>query len=138
MPGAERLPRLFNYRGERFAGKSELHVTIAESRDLCTAVDLREAARDLEFRVVPSGLYRLVRKGERRSLIELVSVTGLEAYRERLGLALPPAHVTLFTEPGGGGIALQSQEELEELSIMADLTLERPWRLDGDGAILGA
>ncbi len=109
---------------------------------------LSAAARGLEFSVRPSGRYRLVRKGERRALIELASVAGQEEYCARLetelGLspgAVPrmPGHVTLFTEPGGGGIALYSAEELESLSSDAELSLAPgPWRLDEDGAILGA
>ncbi|MBI2387112.1 MAG: hypothetical protein HYV14_14060 [Elusimicrobia bacterium] len=88
-----------------------------------------------------------MRKGERRALIELASVAGQEEYCARLeaDLGLPPGavprmpgHVTLFTEPGGGGIALYSQAELESLSADAALGLEPgPWRLDETGAILG-
>ena len=99
---------------------------------------MREAARDLEFKVVPSRIYLLIRKEDRRALIELVTVPGLEEFRARIGKPLPPAHVTLFTEPGGGGIALHSTRELEALSTTTNVTLDNPWQLDGDGAILGA
>ncbi len=72
-------------------------------------------------------------------MIELVTVDGLAEYSARLGAAVPPGHVTLFTEPGGRGIGLYSAAELETLSVPAELTLEPgPWRLDEDGAILGA
>lgn len=48
-----------------------------------------------------------------------------------------PSHVTVFTEPGGSGIALYSAAELEALSSPADLTFKpSPWRLDADGVIL--
>jgi hypothetical protein len=107
---------------------------------------MRAAASGLEFTVKPNGAYRLVQKGERRCLIELVEVTGQEPYCARLekALGLPPdtvprmpAHVTLFTEAGGRGIALYSAEELAALSAPADLTLDpNPWSLDGNGAIL--
>lgn len=106
---------------------------------------MREAARGLEFAVKPGGAYRLVEKGGKRCLIELVEVSGREAYCARLenALGLPPgtvprmpSHVTLFTEPGGRGIALYSAAEIEALSSPADLTLDpSPWRLDADGAI---
>jgi len=100
---------------------------------------LRSAARGLDFSVRPSGHYRLVRSGERRAIIELVRVEGQKEFCARVQAPLMPAHVTLFTEPGGRGIALYSSEELERLSQPAELTLpESPWRLDGDGAILGA
>jgi hypothetical protein len=49
-----------------------------------------------------------------------------------------PAHVTLFTEPSGIGIGLYSEAQLLSLSKPAEIALESPWRLDGDGAILGA
>ena len=109
---------------------------------------MRAAAHGLEFTVKPNGAYRLVQKGEKRCLIELVEVSGQEAYCARLekALSLPlnavprmPSHVTLFTEPGGRGIALYSAAELEALSSPADLTLEpSPWPLDADGAIPAA
>jgi hypothetical protein len=121
---------------------------LAGSRAGLDATVLRDAACGLEFAVRPSGRYRLVRKDERRALIELVEVRGQEDYYLRLetALALPrgavarmPAHVTLFTEPGGRGIALYSAAELETLSSEAALSLGHgPWRLDEHGAILGA
>ncbi|MCM2305045.1 MAG: hypothetical protein NDJ72_10105 [Elusimicrobia bacterium] len=105
------------------------------------------AARGLEFTVRPSGIRRLVRDGGRRALIELVRVEGQEEFYARLESALGrpgavprmPAHVTLFTEPGGRGIALYSAAQLESLSRPADPALAPgPWRLDEGGAILGA
>lgn len=109
---------------------------------------MREAARGLEFAVRPAGIYRLVRKGERRALIELAELEGVQAFYARLeaALRLPPGavprmppHITLFTEPGGGGIGLYSTAELEALSSEAALRLDPgPWRLDGSGAILEA
>lgn len=88
-----------------------------------------------------------MRKEERRALIELASVAGQEEFCVRLEaeLGLPPGavprmpgHVTLFTEPGGRGIALYTKAELDSLSTDAELSLEPgPWRLDESGAILG-
>lgn len=88
-----------------------------------------------------------MRKGERRALIELASIAGQEEYCARLEteLGLPPGavprmpgHVTLFTEPGGRGIALYSTAEMDSLSTDAELSLAPgPWRLDESGAILG-
>lgn len=115
------------------------------SRSRLSGAALRAAARELEFAVRPAGIYRLVRQGERRALIELAELDGRDAFYARLeaALQLPPGtvprmppHVTLFTEPGGGGIALYSSADLEKLSTEADLRLEPgPWRLDGSGAI---
>lgn len=130
---------MIEFQGERFVRKDELHVTVAGSRDQHDGAALREAGRGLAFKIKPTGAYRLVKKGSARSLIEMVTVDALESYCARLGAALPPAHVTLFTEPGGRGIALYCAAELESLSKPADLKLDQsPWRLDEDGAILGA
>lgn len=88
-----------------------------------------------------------MREGERRALVELVRIEGQEEFYARVEAALGglrpvprmPAHVTLFTEPGGRGIALYTVAQLEALSRPAELELpESPWRLDVVGAILGA
>lgn len=120
-------------------------MTLIGSRPAYDGAALRAAAEGLEFAVRPDGVYRLVRFGDERSLIELVSVEGQEEYCERLSRALGrfvprmPAHVTLFTEPGGRGIGLYTDEQLEACSVPAALALpQSPWRLDEDGAILGA
>lgn len=127
--------------------KAELHVTLVGSRVPFDAAALREAALGLEFKVRPSGVQRFVKSGSRSALIELVVVDFQEEYYARLEAALGrpgavprmPAHVTLFTEPGGGGIALYSADQLEALSWPADpAPVPSPWRLDGSGAILGA
>ena len=63
--------------------------------------------------------YRHVRREAERTLIVLCEVEGLEElYRHfsaRLGTALepPPAHITLYTSPGGEGIGLHTSAELE-------------------------
>ena len=129
--------------GERFVRKRELHVTVVGSRDKTDPAVLLEAARGLEFSVRPTGRRRLVRKGAQASIIELVSVTGLDEFHARLkgAAARMPSHVTLFTagDTAGRGIGLYSDAELETHSSPFELALEPdPWRLDGDGAILGA
>lgn len=121
---------------------------MAGSRVRFPPAALAATGLDLDFDVRPTGRYRLVRKGERRAIIELVDVPLQEDYCLRLEAASGatpgraprmPAHVTLFTEPGGRGIALYSAEELAALSTEADLRLEPgPWRLDETGAIAGA
>lgn len=115
------------------------------SRGGCDGRALAAAAAGLDFKVWPSGIYRLARFGDERSFLELVRVDQQEEYYERveslLGRRVPrvPAHVTLFTEPGGRGIGLYSADQLESYSFPAALTLPKsPWRLDEDGAILGA
>ncbi len=110
------------------------------------AAAILTAAEGLAFAVRPTGSYRHVELGEERSLIELVRIDDQEEFYCRLELALGrpasiprmPAHVTLFTEPGGTGIGLYTDSQLEAISWKAELTgFKSPWRLDGDGAILG-
>lgn len=133
--------------GQRFVRKRELHVTLVGSGSRIDPDLLTWAASGLDFAVVPSGIYRHVQAEQRRALIELVRVDGQEEYYVRLDAALNnsvwvprmPAHVTLFTEPGGRGIGLYSEAGLEAQSWAAELRLpESPWRLDEGGAILGA
>lgn len=97
------------------------------SRDKYDGAIILEASRDLEFEVKPTGSYRLVRKGAKRSVIELAHVLGQEEYCARLedALGLPrnavprlPSHITLFTEPGGRGIGLYSAAEMTALSTL--------------------
>ena len=65
---------------------------------------------------------RLARRDDRRSLIALAAVRGLDALFVRLSdvvgvaLAPPPAHVTLYTAPGGEGIGICDDRDLESLT----------------------
>ena len=119
------MPELLEFRGERYIRKSELHVTIVGSRSRYDGALLRDAAWELEFTVKPTGSYRLVQKGARRGLIELVEVAGQEEYCAHLERALDlplnavprlPSHITLFTEPGGRGIGIYTPAEMAALS----------------------
>ncbi len=144
LPGAERLPAGLDFAGARWERKRELHVTVVGVRTKADPAAVAGAAEGVRFSVVPSGVYRDVRFEGRRALIERVELRGQEEFCVRLesamGRAVPrmPAHVTLFTEPGGIGIGLYSEAQLLALSHPAMLEVARPWRLDDDGAILGA
>jgi hypothetical protein len=126
LAGALRLPDLFEFRGRRYVRKSELHVTIVGSRGKLDVSAQFDAARRVEFKVARTGFFRIARKDDRRSLIEMVEVAGLERYCVELERALglrrgeiprPPTHVTYFTEKAGGrGIKLSTVLELEHLS----------------------
>jgi len=125
--------------------KNELHATLVGSRVGYDGAAMAAAAEGLEFAVRPSGVYRLAAFGDEQALIELVRIDGQSEYYERLDrllgkdVARMPAHVTLFTNPGGRGIGLYSEAQLESCSFPAELTLpQSPWRLDEDGVILGA
>ena len=68
---------------------------------------------------------RLARRDDRRSLIALAAVRGLDPLFVRLSdvvgvtLAPPPAHVTLYTAPGGEGIGICDDRDLESLTTPA-------------------
>ena len=68
---------------------------------------------------------RLARRDDRRSLIALAAVRGLDPLFVRLSdvvgvtLAPPPAHVTLYTAPGGKGIGICDDRDLESLTTPA-------------------
>lgn len=65
---------------------------------------------------------RLVREGEERTVIVMVSVAGLgDLYAElsgRLGVPLtpPPTHITLYRRPGGQGIGVHDETGLRALT----------------------
>lgn len=68
---------------------------------------------------------RLARRDDRRSLIALAAVRGLDPLFVRLSdvvgvtVAPPPAHVTLYTAPGGEGIGICDDRDLELLTTPA-------------------
>ena len=86
-----------------------------------------EAARrvlddaDLQVRSLGPG-FRLARREERRTLIVKARVDGLEglyarlSYRVGVELPVPPAHVTLYSAPGGKAIGIACEDQLERLS----------------------
>lgn len=117
--------------------KGEFHVTAAhtpsiaerirgplslapeEAEDAAWAA-LRGASRSQAVGdVILADEFHRVRRDGARTLIVLCGVEGLtDLYRhlgERLGTDVesPPAHVTLYTNPGGEGIGLHTREELE-------------------------
>src|SRR3954447_13003494 len=126
------LPMEVEILGERWTVKEEFHVTAASapylaercgvsldyaSQQLAAAVEGRRAGP-----VRVSDELRLVSEGDDRTLIVMASVDGLsDLYLElsgRLGapLAPPPAHVTLYTRPGGKGIGVHDERDLRELT----------------------
>lgn len=144
LPGAELLPPSLDFAGTVWERKRELHVTVVGSKTKADPAALKAAAAGVRFAVRPLGTFRDVRFDGRRALIERVELDGQEEFCVRLEAALGtpvprmPAHVTLFTEPSGIGIGLYSEAQLLALSHEAVLDVKSPWRLDGDGAILGA
>src|SRR3954471_6661130 len=126
------LPGAIDVRGESWALKDEFHVTAAHAPWLARRAGVTlerawgELAAALEGRragpVRVGEELRLVREGDERTLIVMARVDGLgELYTElsgRLGtpLAPPPAHITLYTRPGGAAIGVHDESELRALT----------------------
>ena len=130
LVGLERHLELLGLPWQR---KHEFHVTAVSARRL---VDL--AGRDLDavwHRVEASVLgqeigevslrmreLRLVNEEDERTLVVMADVEGLHELYESLSRRLdteippPPAHVTLYTRPGGKGIGLHDGTDLRELT----------------------
>jgi hypothetical protein len=125
--------------GERWAVKEEFHVTAVSTPWLAERLgrDLDEvsgaaaevAAASNVTRVTVRDELRVVRRDEERTIVVMADVEGLDGFiaalAERLGAPVPapPAHVTLYTRPGGGGIGLHEDTDLAGLTCPADLSL---------------
>ena len=131
------LPAEAEFLGEGWDRKHEFHLTAAHTPSIAQRVAeplgllddealdvaweaLRTLSLDLGIGAVTlSRELRVARRDEERTLIVLCEADGLgelfEGVSELLGteVAPPPAHVTLYTRPGGESIGLHTSEELE-------------------------
>lgn len=84
-----------------------------------------ELARGWSVQVERYTEVRVVHRDDRRSLIAMAVVRGLDALYVRVSevvgvvLAALPAHVTVYTAPGGKGIGICDERELRSLSAPA-------------------
>jgi hypothetical protein len=138
--------------GEDWARKNEFHVTAAHTpaiaerlrRDHGLANEeafgtawaaIREASHECRVgEVALTGELRTVREGAERTIVEMCDVEGLAdlyawlSKRVETELAPPPAHVTLYTAPGGKAIGLHTSADLELLTTPIDgAIIPRPW-----------
>lgn len=119
--------------------REPLSLAPADAEDAAWAA-LRAASRSHAVGdVVLADDFRRVRRNGGRTLIALCEVEGLgDLYRhlaERLGTEVepPPAHVTLYTNPGGEGIGLHTREELErDATALADAAAAELHRAIGE------
>lgn len=138
------LPERVEHAGETWRRKVELHVTAAHAPVLAARVaaargigaeEAEDAAWEAIFNAVagrgagPVTLrdeLRVVRDGGERTIVAMAEVEGLAELHEALGAALglepepPPAHVTLYTRPGGDAIGLHTQDDLDRLTTPLD------------------
>jgi hypothetical protein len=148
------LPERIDVEGDAWALKDEFHVTAAHTPWLAerAGVPLERAWAELAAalegrRVGPVRVrdeLRIVRARGERTLVVMASVDGLAPLYEelsgRLGapLAPPPAHITLYTRPGGQAIGLHDETGLRELSEpLRGRRAEAVRRAIGFDAVLG-
>jgi hypothetical protein len=108
----------------RWRRKREFHVTALTAKRVSPWAEVEAELSRHEIREVRllSDRLRLVLEDGNRTLVAMAEVDGLaELYRalsRRLGTEIPPppAHVTLYTNPGGEGIGLHDSDDLRELT----------------------
>ncbi len=138
------LPAELRLLGDEWRRKDEFHLTAAHTPSIAErirrplALEAREA-EDLAWaalrgathshgvgEVVLCDEYRRVHSETDRTLIVLCEAEGLGRLYghlgERLGVEVepPPAHITLYTDPGGEGIGLHTREDLERDTAALD------------------
>lgn len=124
---------------ERWTVKEEFHLTAASTpwlaerlgRDVddVSAAAAQAAAATEVTRVTLRDELRVVRRDAERTIVAMADADGLDAFcaalGERLGASVPvpPTHVTLYTRPGGEGIGLLEQADLDRFSEPVELPL---------------
>jgi hypothetical protein len=113
--------------------KHEFHVTALSAKRLVnlTAQDIDSVWRAVEATALRQEIgevrlrvreLREVNEDDERTLVVMCDVDGLDELYETLSKRLdavippPPAHVTLYTRPGGEGIGLHDDDDLRELT----------------------
>lgn len=113
----------------RWAVKDEFHVTLADADWIAERfgfdpeelwLRVIDAGRRAPIRAVdldPADL-RLLRKGHERTIVAMAVAHGLPDLIDAMGpgVPLPPAHVTLYTRPGGEGVGIHDEAELNAIT----------------------
>jgi hypothetical protein len=130
------LPESIVVKGETLLRKTLFHVSLLCVKDLLakksdieqevlTAFCSFVLEKDIAF-LRYTGEFRFAQDGERKTLIALCEVAGLEAFfaglSEKLGIDIPPqpTHVTLYTLQPDIGIGLNSLEDMLTKSVLID------------------
>lgn len=143
------LAREFELLGLPWRRKHEFHVTALSAERL---VNLTGRDIDVVWQAVEASVLRheigdvrlrmrelrLVDEDDERTLVVMADVGGLpelyDALSGRLGMEIapPPAHVTLYTRPGGEGIGLHDHADLRELTqALSEAEVDEFWELTG-------
>jgi hypothetical protein len=128
------LPQALRVGDLELERKREFHVTLllhtlgaslqrAATADATLAAQLPKLFATLDWRWQRTGERWLLREGGAHTLIELIAMPALQAFRQeigyRLGEPLPPtpAHVTLYLANTTRGIGLASDADFERLRL---------------------
>jgi len=138
------LPESIDAFGKKWTKKPEFHVTLvgfaakldkvckerfgvsnSEAKTKAQEI-LQQAAEGVQFSVALKDEYKLVERGEDRTVIQLCDVVGMEEFFQTIeklvGVAVerPPSHTTLYTGENGQAIGLPTQAKLDELAKPLD------------------
>jgi hypothetical protein len=139
------LPDKISVEGYELLLKSEHHISLICAKKIAPLIDANRAA-EIEAEIVEffkqyiqrtpltefslTGLFRLVKRDERVTLVAMVNVPGVgELFNELAGkygveLPLQPTHITLYTLQPETGIGILSPAELERDSHAVDVALK--------------
>lgn len=131
------LPESVVVEGETLLRKTSFHTSLLCVKDLLAKkLDSEQeildafcsfvAEKDISF-IRYTGEFRFAQDGERKTLVALCEVAGLDAFfaelAQKLGMNISsqPTHVTLYTLQPDMGIGLNSPEDMQSKSVPVDV-----------------
>ena len=73
------------------------------------------AKKGLRFDIALRDEHWMLTKGRARSIIRMCDVAGADEFYARLGIEMPPLHVTLYTIGDRRGIGIATHDELDRI-----------------------
>lgn len=121
LPPLELAPTVELF-GEQWPAKSEFHVTLLGREAFRKAGSERvdRAARGLDFDVHLGDEFYRLDEDDVRTLIVMCGVENADRFYERVGIAEPPLHVSLYMIGTDIGIGLSSHEDLVRLGTLIE------------------
>lgn len=137
------LPETMNFLGDHWVRKAEFHVTILRSKKEIArelkginppeALSNNEAERKVNgsindisegksFKVKLGNEIRVIQDGDRKTIVRMVEVEGIDNFLQGLGekLGFPiektPTHVTLYTLENGKSIGISNEADLKRMT----------------------
>jgi hypothetical protein len=138
------LPETLDIQGFHLLRRSEFHISLVCTYKIANLIDASQKDR-YEAEIVtffseytqsnplntyaPTGEYRLVKNGDRVTLIAMVTVPGIEEFfailRQKYSVDIPlqPTHITIYTLQPEKGIGIFSHKQLEHESEIVEAPL---------------